>query len=84
MGYSRELIAEVKELYPNTKEMHKLADDGNGFLGRYLDDSSGGGIAIETVLLATSLNELQDKARIEMRKVKLYRKWNVEYREVQR
>lgn len=73
--YTKELIDEVKELYPTSLEMHKLAESGNAFLGRYLDDSSPRGISIDEVLLATSLEELQKKARVYKRQVQLYRKW---------
>ena len=73
--YTPELIREVKELYPNSPEMHQLADNGNAFLGRYLDDSSPTGVPINDVLLATSLDELQKKARNMKRKVELYKKW---------
>jgi len=73
--YSNELIKEVKECYPDYQEMHRLVDEGNSFLGRYLDDSSGGGIAIDTILTALSLQELQDKARIEKRKSNCYKLW---------
>ena len=76
--YSPELIREVKELYPNSPEMHQLADSGNAFLGRYLDDSSPSGVPINEVLLATSLDELQKKARNMKRKVDLYKKWCAE------
>ena len=76
--YSPELIREVKELYPNSPEMHQLADSGNAFLGRYLDDSSPSGVPINEVLLATSLDELQKKARNMKRKVELYKKWCAE------
>ncbi len=75
MAYTRELINEVKELYPNSPEMHRLAENGDAFLGRYLDDSSPTGISIDEVLLATSLDELQKKVRIAKRKVQLYAKW---------
>jgi len=75
MAYTQELIDEVKELYPDSIEMHKLADNGNAFLGRYLDDSSATGIPLNDILLATSLEELQKKARGMKRKVELYRKW---------
>ena len=61
MAYTKELIDEVKELYPNSTKMHELAEQGNAFLGRYLDDSSPRGIPIDAVLLATSLEELQKK-----------------------
>ncbi len=79
MQYSKELINEVKELYPNSKEIHDLAKSGNVFLGRYLDDSSSGAISIDTILLATSLDELQKKARMAKRKLELYHKWCDEY-----
>ena len=75
MAYTKELIDEVKELFPTSKEMHKLAEEGNAFLGRYLDDSSPTGVAIDEVLTATSLDELQRKARGYKRKVQLYKKW---------
>jgi hypothetical protein len=75
MAYTQELINEVKELYPNSPEMHRLAESGGVFLGRYLDDNSQGGIGINEILLATSLEELQKKARILKRKKELYAKW---------
>jgi len=75
MAYTQELINEVKELYPDSAEMHKLAESGNAFLGRYLDDSSPTGFPINEILLATSLDELQKKARQMKRKVELYHKW---------
>lgn len=75
MSYTKQLIDEVKELYPTSTEMHKLAEQGNAFLGRYLDDSSPTGIPIDEILLATSLDDLQKKARLYKRKVNLYKKW---------
>lgn len=75
MAYTADLIKEVKELYPDYSEMHKLAESGSAFLGRYLDDSFSRGIALDTILVATSLEELQRIARIEKRKSQLYGKW---------
>lgn len=75
MAYTRELIAEVKELYPNDHKMHELAENGNVFLGRYLDDSCSTGMSIDKILLAVSLDELQTEARKMKRKVILYQKW---------
>jgi len=75
MAYTQELIDEVKELYPDSAEMHKLAESGGVFLGRYLDDSSPTGFPIDEILLATSLEEIQKKARLMKRKVQLYKKW---------
>ena len=73
--YTPDLIAEVKELFPDNDQMHKLADEGNVYLGRYLDDSSSNTIHINTVLLATSLEQLQEIARQAKRKLDLYSKW---------
>jgi hypothetical protein len=73
--YTQELIREVKELYPDSPEMHRLAESGNAFLGRYLDDSSSGGFSVDKILLATSLEELQREARVDKRKRELYGKW---------
>lgn len=73
--YTKELIDEVKELYPNSTEMIKHAESGSVWLGRYLDDSSPTGISLDRILLATSLDELQKEARISKRKVELYKKW---------
>lgn len=78
MAYSQELINEVKELYPDSKEMHRLADSGNAFLGRYLDDSSSTSISIDTILNSNSLTDLQTKALQMRRKVNLYKKWCLE------
>ncbi len=80
MEYSADLIWKVKELYPNSPEMHRLADNGHYFLGRYLDDSSNNSIPVDTVLLATSLEELQKIARHEKLKGQLYKQWYDETR----
>lgn len=76
LKYPQAFINEVKELYPDYKKMHELADEHAYFLGRYLDDSSGRGVPYDTVLTATSLDELQKYARNEKRKIQLYNKWH--------
>ncbi len=73
--YSTKLISEVKELYPDYPKMHELADEGSVWLGRYLDDSSNGSVPLDTILTATSLEEIQDKARLIKRKVNCYKMW---------
>lgn len=75
MAYTKELIKKVKELYPDYSAMHELAENGSAFLGRYLEDSYQKGIPLDTVLCALTLEELQEKARIEKRKVNLYKEW---------
>lgn len=77
MYYPDDFKKELKEVYPDSKEMHDLADKGGYFLGRYLDDSSyGTGVSIDEILTALTLEELQAKARIQKRKINLYRSWS--------
>ena len=75
MAYTQELINEVKELYPDNETMRKLAESGAAMLGRYLDDNSPGVISVDTILLASTLEDLQKKARLEKRRLELYKKW---------
>ena len=74
MTYSKEFIREVKELYPDYPTIHKLVDTGDKFLGNYLNGSYGG-VPIDFVLTALTLEEVQNYARIEKRKKNLYEKW---------
>lgn len=71
MAYTQEFIYRVKALYPNSAEMHRLADEGNYFLGRWLDDSSSGGFSPEHIL-NTPYEKLMQEARIMQDKHKLY------------
>lgn len=73
--YSQELINKVKEIYPDSKAMHQLAESGNAFLGRYLDDLSMDSVSIDKILLATSLDEIQKEARIIKQRKQLYTDW---------
>lgn len=75
MAYSQKLIDEVKELYPDYPVMHQHAEEGSVWLGRYLDDSSQGSVALDDILTATSLEALQDKARLIKKRRELYAKW---------
>lgn len=73
--YSPALIAKIKEAYPTDTNIHQLADTGSVWLGRYLDDDSTGGISVDEILLATSLEEIQKKARnLKIRK-QVYAMW---------
>jgi hypothetical protein len=71
MQYTQDFISRVKELYPDCTEMHKLAEEGNGFLGRWLDDSSCGGFSPNSIL-NTSYEELRRQAEILEKKRELY------------
>ncbi len=75
MGYTKKLIDDVKTLYPDYPVMHELADNGDVWLGRYLDDSSQGSVALDDILKATSLEELQEKARLIKKRKELYARW---------
>jgi hypothetical protein len=80
MKYSQELIDEVKILYENDSTMMKIAEDGNEFLGRYLDDGSSDEVDIDIVLNAETLKELKQFAKLIQRKRNLYNKWFDEYK----
>jgi hypothetical protein len=73
--YTDELIKEVKELYPDNKMMHELAETGNSFLGQYLQDPGGIGFTNDDILNAGSLEQLKERAMISKRKKQLYDKW---------
>jgi hypothetical protein len=75
MAYTKELIDEVKELYPTSTEIIEHAKNGSVWLGRYLDDNSPTAISLDKILSATSLEDLQKEARLSKRKVELYKKW---------
>jgi len=75
MAYTKELIDKVKELYPNSPEIIKAAEDGRDLLGLYLDHNSSSSIPNEDILNATSLNELQKRANIQIMKRELYYEW---------
>lgn len=60
--FSKSFINRVKEVYPDSARMHELAESGNQFLGRYLDDSISQ-ISYREILDSTSLEELKIKAR---------------------
>ena len=74
MDYTKELIDEVKELYPNS-EMIKLSEGGSIWLGKFLCDSIPGGIEFDKILMSNSLEELQKEAMLIKRKTDLYYKW---------
>ena len=71
MEYTQNFIDRVKKLYPNSPEMHKLAEEGNYFLGRWLDDSSCGGISADEIL-NTPYEELKKKAEVLKQRQELY------------
>jgi hypothetical protein len=79
MKYSESLIEQVKKLYPNSTEMQHHAEAGNTILGRFLDDSSSGGIGAETILSIHTIEELHQRAKLLKAKQDLYQQWWGEY-----
>ena len=71
MQFTKDFVSRVKDLYPDSAEMHRLAEEGNAFIGRYLDDSSSVNISPDTIL-NTSYEELIKRAMILKQKQKLY------------
>lgn len=71
MKYTDELINGVKKLYPEQKEMIKLAEDGDPYLLSYLK-SYLPKISHKEILLSSSLDELKEKAKIIQQKEELY------------
>jgi hypothetical protein len=77
--YSDQFKKELKELFPNSPQMHEAAEQGRDIVGRYLDDSTQGiGVTADEILLATSLEVIQAKVRMQKRKKELYVKWGNE------
>lgn len=72
MFYPEEFKNRVKKTYPNWDELHRRMDSGDVFVGRYLDNNSPSALSLDTILTATSLEELQKKAKIAQEKVALY------------
>lgn len=77
--YTDEFIAKVKRIYPNSKEIHLLADQGNAMLGRWLDDSSKYWIDTAWLLKQSHIGVIHDRCRQEMEKVALYQEWYKDY-----
>ena len=71
MIYTQEFINRIKQVYPNNIELHRLAEEGNQFLGRWLDDSSSGGFSPSEVL-QTPYEDLITQARQMQTRRELY------------
>ena len=70
INYTDEFKKKVRSVYGSS--MDKYLDTNNGFLGRVLDDSSQGGISIDKILSANSLETLQRDAELLKLKKELY------------
>lgn len=72
--YSKEFIEKVKDIYPDSPTIIRLAENGDEFLGRYLDDNSACGISPETIL-NNSYDNLCKKAIDLQKRKELYAYW---------
>jgi len=75
MFYPEDFKNRVKKAFPTWESMHQKLDSGDVSVGRYLGDNADGVISTKTVLAATSLEELQDKARAMEERGQLYSEW---------
>ena len=70
--FKKAFVDELDALYPESKDMHRLMNEDNPWLGRWLYDSACADISYTDVLEAKSLEELQERARLIKRKWELY------------
>lgn len=75
MVYSEEFKEKCKAMYPNSDWLHEALEKGFDEVGHYLCDSSRKGISFEDVLNASTLEKLQEKAKIGVARRKLYSEW---------
>lgn len=69
--FSKWFVDEARTLYPGWSDLQAAIASGDPIIGRYLDDAAPSGIDVNTVLRATSLESLQQKASIIKRKQNL-------------
>lgn len=81
MVYPEYFKRRVKEAFPIWEELHERMDRGDVRVGWFLKETADGVISTETVLAATSLEKLQDKARAMEERRKIYSEWCVLYEE---
>ena len=78
--YPAEFVKRVKAEYPNFTELHQALDRGADIAGRYLDDSSQGGVSAREVVKmidSKQVKQLREKADGLVRRQKLYGEWAV-------
>ena len=82
MQYSEEFKKKVLSTLGNNDDIKKMLDSGSEWLGRYLDDASGGGLSPEEVIEACqsmNLRPLYQKAQRKLALQKLYIEWSEMY-----
>ena len=79
IGYSKELVSELKELFPEYTRAIELAEENSLWLKEYISDSFNKFIHPDEIMLATSLEDLQEKAKLINRKKAFVIKLENEY-----
>ena len=75
MYYPDDFKQKAKELYPSYYLLHESLDRGEARVGELLTTAWSKGIAFDVILKATSLEEIQKKARLGIERQKLYSEW---------
>ena len=81
MVYPKEFIDKCKKAYPNKPHLHDMLERGSQLVGRALSELETNSISTSIVLAATSLEELQNLARIKNERCALYGEWMGLYRD---
>jgi hypothetical protein len=81
MIYPKEFIDKCKTAYPDKPHLHDMLNSGSQLVGRALSELETNSISTAIVLAATSLEELQNLAKIKNARCALYREWMAMYRE---
>lgn len=81
MFYPEDFKNRVKKAYPDFDELHRRLDNGDVFVGLFLKDDPYPPISFDAILAATSLEELQEKAKIALERMDLACEWEKLYDE---
>lgn len=80
MFYPEDFKVRVRSIFP-WKEIHRKLDSGDESLGRDLDTNAPRALSIDFILAASSLEEVQEKAKFAKKVVNLYHEWCTLYDE---
>ncbi len=76
MFYPKDFKNRVKKAFPTWDELHRKLDSGDELVGFYLEDNLPNVFSLlDTILTATSLEELQEKTKAIQEEVELYIEW---------
>lgn len=74
MFYPESFKVRVKDVYPNSENLHQLLDEEKDIVGAYLAMHRSS-ITIDAILSATSLEELQAAAKVAKKREELWNEW---------